>query len=150
MKASLEWKENMQFICDNYGHKLTVDATTEHSGNNVGPSPKMLLLDAMMSCTAMDSLAILKKMRQNITSFNVEIEGIKNTNYPIHFKEAKLHFFINGEIISDKAIQAVTKSLSQYCGVNYMVSKVCDIYFDITINNELVHKAKAKFIDPVE
>lgn len=148
MKASLQWQENMHFICDNDGHKVPVDAYSEHGGHDQGPSPKMLLLDAMMSCTAMDTLAILKKMRQTVTSFNIDIEAIKNTTHPIHFKEAKLHFIFEGDIQPEKAVKAATKSLTQYCGVNYMVSKVCEISFDITVNNIKVHSAKAEFQDP--
>lgn len=87
-------------------------------------------------------------MRQSVTTFKIEIEAIKNNSHPIHFKQAKLHFILEGEVAAEKAIKAATKSLTQYCGVNYMVSKVCAIEFDITVNGELVHSAQAKFEDP--
>jgi putative redox protein len=150
MKASLEWQQNMHFICDNDGHKVTMDASPEHGGEDKGASPKMLLLDAMMGCTAMDTISILKKMRQDVKNFTIDIEGVKNDAHPIHFKTATMNFRFEGELAPDKAIKATTKSLTQYCGVNYMVSKVCDITFNIFVNGESVHSAKAEFTDPVE
>lgn len=145
MKAAINWKENMYFVCDNNGHEVHIDASREHGGSNKGTSPKMLLLNAMMSCTAIDTLSILNKMRQKVTGLQVEIEGFNNDTYPIHFNKAMIHFIFEGEIHAEKLIKAASKSLSQYCGINYMVSKVCEISFKITLNGTHIHSALAQF-----
>ena len=86
MKANLSWNTQMQFTCENHGIKTTIDATQEHGGNEAGPTPKELVLNAMMGCTAMDVVSMLKKMRQEITAFKMEIEAEKTLEHPVHFK----------------------------------------------------------------
>lgn len=93
----------------------------------------------------MDAVSILNKMRQKISSFEVSIEAQKNETHPIHFISATLEFNISGEVLDEKAIKAVTKSLTQYCGVNYMVSKTCDISYRIINNGHNIYTGKANF-----
>ena len=145
MEAKLTWKENMQFECSNGEHSSLIDAFAEHGGEGTGPTPKELLLNAMMGCTAMDTISILKKMRQNVESFTIHIDAEKSTEHPIHFTSATLIFSLTGEINPEKVIKAATKSLTQYCGVNYMVSKTCDITFEITLNGEKIHRGQSDF-----
>lgn len=145
MYAKLKWIKNMQFECDNNGHKVIIDAFKEHGGDDQGPSPKELLLDAMMGCTAMDTRALLTKMRQDITSMHMEIDAEKTTEHPVHFKTAVIKFFMEGNGQTDKVIKAVDKSLTRYCGVNYMISKTCQITYEIYLNDEKIHTAEASF-----
>lgn len=146
----MTWVDGMHFKCFNNEHEINIDATIDHGGNNKGPSPKMILLDAMMSCTAIDTLTILNKMRQSVEGFEMEIEGIKNKSYPIHFKEVKLTFKLTGKLDHNKVLKAISSSLTKYCGVNYMISKVCKINYDIFINLELIHSDFAKFKTPID
>ena len=148
MKSNLTWVENMQFRCDTHGLITTIDAATEHGGNDAGPNPKELVLNAMMGCTAMDVVAMLKKMRQEITEFKMEIEAEKTTEYPVHFKSAELIYFISGPVEPEKAIKAVESSLSKYCGVNYMISTTCAITFKILLNGSVIKLGPVNFIEP--
>lgn len=145
MHAKLKWNSKMQFECTNNEHKITIDAFKEHGGEGLGPTPKDLLLDAMMGCTAMDTRSLLNKMRQNITQMEMEIDAVKTTEAPIHFKSALIKFNFKGEGDNDKVIKAVTKSLTKYCGINYMISKTCEITYDIYLNEEKIHTAIANF-----
>ena len=148
MKSNLTWVENMQFRCDTHGLITTIDAAKEHGGNDAGPNPKELVLNAMMGCTAMDVVAMLKKMRQEITEFKMEIEAEKTTEHPVHFKSAELVYFISGPVEPEKAIKAVESSLTKYCGVNYMISKTCAITFKILLNGSVIKLGPVNFIEP--
>ena len=148
MKANLSWIENMKFVCDNHGLSTTMDAEAEHGGTSAGPSPKEQVLNAMMGCTAMDVVAILKKMRQEMTEFKMEIEAEKTTAHPIHFKTAVLIFRLQGNLEAEKVLKAVESSLSKYCGVNYMISKSCAISFKVFLNNNMIKEGPVKFIEP--
>lgn len=148
MHASLSWKEGMRFVCENGAHHITLDATPEHGGSGLGPSPKEILLNAMMGCTAMDVVSMLKKMRQEISSFDMRIEVEKTIEHPIHFKTAQLVFLIKGQVDPEKAIKAVTASLTKYCGVNYIVSKSCLITAELILNDQSIYTAPVKFIEP--
>ena len=147
MKANLSWIENMKFVCDNHGLSTVMDAEVQHGGSGAGPTPKELVLNAMMGCTAMDVVAMLKKMRQEITEFKMEIEAEKNTTHPIHFKTAILIFRFQGSLEADKVIKAVELSLSKYCGVNYMISKTCAISFKIFLNDNMIKQGPVIFIE---
>lgn len=149
MNASLQWINGMEFVSDNRGHKLTMDASTEHGGQNKGPSPKELVLDAMMGCTAIDVISILKKMRQEITGFEMQIGADKTLEHPVHFKSASLRFSLEGNIEPEKAIKAVESSLTKYCGVNYMISKTCKINFHLEVNGRIIKSGSVNFVEPV-
>lgn len=135
MKASLNWLENMRFSCDNHGLVSSMDASVDLGGGSA-PTPKELILNAMMGCTAMDVVSMLKKMRQEIHQFKMEIEAEKTTEHPTHFKTAQLIYFLEGVIDEEKAIKAVTASMEKYCGVNFMISKTCEISYKVILNNK--------------
>ena len=148
LTANLNWSNEMSFECDNRGMKSTIDAMADFGGKNKGPTPKELVLNAMMGCTAMDVVSMLKKMRQGLEHFSMTIEAEKNLEHPIHFKTATIFFHLKGSLDPEKAIKAVTSSLTKYCGVNYMMSKTCEIGFEVFVNDLPVYQGKAEFIDP--
>jgi putative redox protein len=148
MKATLNWLEGMKFSCENRGHRLMIDASPDHGGSDSAPTPKELILDAMMGCTAMDVVSILKKMRQEIREFTMEVEAEKTSIAPTHFKKALLIFNLTGDILPDKVMKAVDSSLTKYCGVNYMISKTCEISYKLILNGQEIKEAKVQFIEP--
>lgn len=145
MHAKLKWVKNMQFECTNNSHKVIIDAFKEHGGDDEGPSPKDILLDAMMGCTAMDTRSLLTKMRQDIQTFEMSIDAQKTTEHPIHFESAQIIFDFTGDANDEKVIKAVTKSLTKYCGINYMISKTCEITYKINLNKTEIFKGSAVF-----
>ncbi len=135
----------MEFECDNRGIRSSMDASPEAGGKGLAPTPKELVMNAMMGCTAMDVVSILKKMRQEIREFWMENEVEKTGVHPIHFKKALLTFQLNGNLDADKVQKAVELSLSKYCGVNYMISFTCDIRYRIVLNGTEISNGKAIF-----
>jgi putative redox protein len=150
MQAKLKWENGMHFVCTNGAIQTHMDATIEHGGSGHGPTPKELVLNAMMGCTAIDVVAILKKMRQEITSFSMEIEAEKTLAHPVHFKTALLIFKLHGPIEPEKALKAVDSSLTKYCGVNYMISRRCAIRYQLEVNDQVVANSAVQFIEPAE
>lgn len=149
MKAQMKWLGKMAFEIDNHGIKTKTDATKDVGGEEQAPTPKELVLNAMMGCTAMDVVSIMKKMRQDFDNFSLEIDAEKTTSHPTHFKNAEIKFYMNGEVSPEKLIKAVEASLTKYCGVNYMISKTCDIGYRIILNDNEIKTGKADFVEPV-
>jgi putative redox protein len=149
MSATMNWLGGMQFETNNRGLVTQIDATTDHGGKNLAPTPKELVMNAMMGCTAMDVVSTLQKMRQTIERYTMSIEVEKNKEYPIYFTRANLTFHLFGNIDSDKLIKAVDSSLTKYCGVNYMISKVCEITYDLYLNEKKIKSGKTAFTDPL-
>jgi putative redox protein len=131
MKSSVNvlWDSNMKFVTALDGHQIVLDANVENGGNNKGPRPKALMMVASAGCTGMDVISILKKMRVNLTYFNVRIEGDIREEHPKKFERMKIIYEIKGvDIDYEKVKKAVDLSVERYCGVNanYRDSMVMD------------------------
>lgn len=148
MKASMNWNKDMHFSCHNGDIKTEIDAATDHGGNNLGPTPKELVLNAMMGCTGMDVVSILKKMRQEITNFSMDIESTNTKDHPVHFKTATICYYLAGPIDGQKAKQAVEASLTKYCGVNFMITRSCEMTFKLFLNGQQIHEGPVQFVIP--
>jgi putative redox protein len=148
MNAEMIWKGKMLFECDNHGVKSFTDGTLESGGDASAASPKELVLNAMMGCTAIDVVAILKKMRLEIQTFKMNVEAEKTKEHPIHFKTALLTFDLTGELRPEKVLKAVDSSLTKYCGVNYMISRSCEISYQVILNGEKIKHGEVNFAVP--
>ncbi len=145
MEANMKWIKNMQFECNNRDLKSRIDASLEHGGEAQYPSPKELLLNAMMGCAGIDVLLTLKKMRQQIEQFQIEIEAEQTVDFPIHFKTAKLIFDCFGPLDQAKLLRAVEGSMTKYCGINFMISQSCHITYQINLNGSFMYEGVALY-----
>lgn len=143
MEANLKWIKGMQFECNNRDLKSWIDASPEHGGEAQYPSPKELLLNAMMGCTGIDVLMTLKKMKQQIEEFNIRIQVEQTKNYPVHFKAAQIIFDCSGHLDVQKLQRAVEASMTKYCGINFMISQSCKISYKLNLNGILVKEGNA-------
>jgi putative redox protein len=128
-KAETQHNSDMQFTSVvNNKHKVIIDTTEAGGGHDAGPSPKPLLLTALSGCTAMDVVALLKKMRVNFTDFTVEAEADLRDEHPKIYTEIRLTYKIKiAEADYEKLEKAVELSKEQYCGVSAMLAMVCPI-----------------------
>src|SRR6266545_5045101 len=65
------------------GHALTLDTNHERGS---APTPMELLLVALGSCTGVDVEGILKKKRENVTEYRVEVSGVRREDHPRSYK----------------------------------------------------------------
>lgn len=146
MKAQLHWQGQMTFESEIRGHRHIVDAKAEHGGKELGPSPKEMLLEAIAGCTAMDVVSLMKKTRVEFEKFEIQIEAETTETHPKVFQEVRIDYQVIGQNPDLAKIQkAVDLSLTKYCGVSAMVSKVSPITYTITINGEKKAHGKARF-----
>lgn len=144
LTGELVWKEKIFFEVLNESAKSFTDATVEHGGEHLAPTPKELVLNGMMGCTAMDVLALLKKMRFEFVNFKMTASAEMTEAHPIHFKSVHLNYhLISKETDQSKLIKAVDLSMTKYCGVNFMISRVCPVTYDIHLNDQKLHSGQA-------
>lgn len=130
----LEWKKNMAFEAEINGHKLILDASPEVGGENKGPRPKTLMLAALAGCTGMDVVSLLKKMRIEITYFNVKIEANITEEHPKHYDNMHVIYQFGGnDLPMDKLENAVRLSQDKYCGVSATYKKGISVTWAIEI-----------------
>ena len=136
MKESIHinWKDGMAFEANVDGHKIILDAKPEVGGSNKGPRPKPLMMVALAGCTGMDVISILKKMRVDIKSFSVKIEGDITAEHPKHFSKMHIIYEFGGNNLPmDKLEKAIDLSQERYCGVSASYRKAMDLSHEIRI-----------------
>ena len=119
---SANGKAIVRFVADDLfvgvtpaGRALVLDTNSQRSS---APSPVELLLVALGSCTATDVAGILKKKRQQVTSYTVEVSGERRDEYPRSYTSMTVHHIVTGVGLSEKAVaQAVELSGHKYCSV---------------------------------
>ena len=132
--VSMNWLGDMAFQTSLNGHKITIDASEEHGGKDLGPRPKSLMLVALGGCTGMDVVSILKKMRVEYNSLEVVVEGDLAEEHPKKFLHMKIYYnFTGNNLPLDKIQKAVDMSREKYCGVaaNYKESMEIDHIINI-------------------
>ena len=136
MKSSinLAWKENMSFETEMNGHKIILDADPAVGGENKGPRPKPFMLLALAGCTGMDVISILKKMRVEVESFNVKVEGNLTEEHPKQYDKMHVIYEFKGKNLPmEKIEKAVNLSEERYCGVSAMYKKAIPLTTEIRI-----------------
>jgi putative redox protein len=131
---SAKWLNNMAFETEVSGHRIIVDADQSVGGENRGPRPKPFMLAALGGCTGMDVISILSKMRVEVDSFNVIVEGDLTEEYPKHFyKIHVIYEFTGNNLPPDKLQKAVSLSEERYCGVSAVYKKALELTSEIRI-----------------
>lgn len=103
---------------DAQGHVVTTDSSSENGGENFGVRPMQLLLMGLGSCSAIDVVSILKKQRQNIEGFRMQVSGEREQGKePSLWKTVHVQFKLEGEIDEEKAKRACALSIEKYCSV---------------------------------
>ncbi len=132
--VSTKWLENMAFESEINGHKIIIDAKEEVGGQDRGPRPKPFMLAALGGCTSMDVVSILKKMRVELKSLNVIVEGELSEEHPKRFLKMHVIYEVQGDNLPmDKIQKAVSLSEDQYCGVSAVYKQVMEITSEIRI-----------------
>lgn len=136
MKTSLaaEWKGNMEFDMEIGNHTLVIDAGKEAGGEDKGVRPKPLMLAALAGCTGMDVVSILQKMKVQLESFNLKVEGYATEAHPKHYYRMDVIYQFKGkELNYSKLEKAVNLSKEKYCGVSAAYQKCMELNYRIEI-----------------
>jgi putative redox protein len=133
--SSVSWKGNMAFEVSLNGHNFMIDAEPHVGGENLGPRPKPLMLSALAGCTAMDVVAILKKMRVEFDDLKVTVEGEQTEEHPKHFTKMMVKYEVWGKDLPlDKIEKAVNLSEERYCGVSVVYRKAMPVESQIVLH----------------
>jgi putative redox protein len=122
--VSLTLIEKMQFrLRTGSGHDVVMDAAGAAGGENAGPRPMEMLLAALAGCASMDVISILRKMRQDITVYEVAAHGETQDEHPQRFTVITLTHRVAGRAVVESMVRrAIFLSMSRYCPVYAMLS----------------------------
>ncbi len=86
--------------------------------STAAPSPMQALLLSGASCTGIDVVLILEKMRINLRSLRIECRGERREEHPRRFVTMHYTFTAAGDGLDrDKLERAVELSVDKYCSV---------------------------------
>ncbi len=137
MKITIKKQEgNFHMLASNEdGNSLAMDGSEEIGGEGKGMRPMQLLLSAAGGCSSIDVLLMLKKQKQSVESFEVEVEGhTEKVEEHRIFKTIVIHFKITGKVDPEKAERAVKLSLEKYCSVSKILEPTAEISYTLSVN----------------
>lgn len=115
------------------GYSLTIDTKGDRKS---APTPMELLLVSVAGCTAVDVVSILKKKRQDVRDYRVEISGERRDDHPRAFTKMKVHHIVYGNDVSEQAVAAAVElSDMKYCSVAATVRPTVEITTTFEIVN---------------
>ena len=121
MNAKIKWVEDQKMLGESgTGHSVVMDALD--SGKGVSPMEMLLL--GVGGCTSLDVLSILKKSRQDVVDFEVQVKAEREQTHPRIFHEVRVHYVIKGRKISTTQVEhAIKLSTEKYCGASITVGR---------------------------
>jgi putative redox protein len=134
--------EGRQFVAESgTGHALVMDDANGHTG----PKPIELALLALGGCTGFDVISILRKKRQKVTGYEIELRAEQNPEPPSYFTRVEIKHRLHGDIDPEAVEKAIHLSETKYCSVGAMISRTAKIEttFEILPEVEAEESAEA-------
>ncbi len=109
-------------------HTILIDAGKDVGGEDSGPPPLELLLLALGSCTGMDVISILRKKRQRITHYSVNVFANLAKDYPKTYTRIMVEHVIGGENVDPAAVaRSLELSITKYCPVHALLARATHV-----------------------
>ena len=100
---------------DDKGRAILLDSGEDA----IAPSPVVALLLALGGCSGMDVIGILRKKRQRVTSYAIELVGQRREEHPRSITAIEVVHRLTGEGLDPQAIaEAIELSDTKYCSVH--------------------------------
>jgi putative redox protein len=114
-------------------NRLRVEARTESgfdlrfdslpaSEGGIGPGPTESILATLAACTAMDVASILRKKRQRVDGYRIQVTGQKREAHPQVFTAISVEHQVTGEVTVEALRRSIELSATAYCPVSAMLS----------------------------
>ena len=135
MEIEVKKVEGLKLIGKNdSGHEIVIDTGKEYGGHDSGPKPMELLLLSLGSCTLMDVISLIDKMRVDYDDITVKVSGERRNEHPKTFKNIEIKYIVYGKDPDESKIKkAIALSIEKYCSVHSMLEKTASISNSLAI-----------------
>ena len=133
--------EGRQFVAESgTGHAIVLDDANGHTG----AKPIELALLALGGCTGFDVISILRKKRQTVTGYEIELHAEQNPEPPSYFTRVEIRHRLRGEVDPEAVRKAIHLSETKYCSVGAMISKTAKIETTFEILPDITKEISAE------
>ncbi len=110
-----KWLGGMAFESDNTsGNSFKIEDADESDGLR----PKSLMLSALAGCSGLDVASLIKKMKLEVDTFQIDTIANLTDEHPKHYDAVKVEYHFYGSNLNEERLQrAVDLSVDKYCGV---------------------------------
>ena len=116
------------------GHAQVLETNSARAS---AATPMELLLIALGGCTAVDVVSILKKRRETVTGYRVEVRGERRGEYPRKFTRIEVRHVLRGRGLTEASVAcAVELSETKYCSVAASLRPGVEIVSSYVIEEE--------------
>ncbi len=128
--VSVRWRDHLVFEGGGAGRpSIVMDGDSK-----AATSPVELLLVAGAGCTGADIVGILEKMRVDLRTLEMDVEGTRRDEHPRRFTAIHFRFRVSGAGIDEtKVRRAVDLSLEKYCTVMASLAPDIRVSYDVAI-----------------
>lgn len=138
MKATVSLDHGMTFIgVANSGHAVKMDSHPSVGGDDDGVRPMEMLLLGLGGCTGMDVISILRKKRQDVTGFDIQLDAEQADEHPHVFIHITIKYIVRGRNVKPAAVaRAIELSATKYCPAQAMLAEAAVINSTFEIIDE--------------
>ncbi len=135
MNATVKWQKRLTFTgTADSGFSVPLGGSPKAGGDNDGFRPMELIAIGLAGCTAMDTISILQKKRQEVIDFEVNVHTERAEEHPRVFTHIKIEFYITGRAVDKNAVlRAIELSAERYCPAQGMLLQVVPIDLEYQI-----------------
>jgi putative redox protein len=137
-KMTLGWQGNFRFVARNEkGLSVNFDAPIPNGGEETALSPMENVLASLAACSSYHVVSILRKKRQELSEYSVEMTADRRDESPRVFTSIHLKYIVKGKRVSEEAVKsAIRLSEEKYCSVGGMLKSAVKITSSYEISQE--------------
>lgn len=135
LSSNLVWNDDGFRFDALSGSGIAVVIGKDGAEQRVGPGPKELVCMALGSCAGTNLVSLMKKMRQQVTKIEINVEAQVAETDPMVFTHVLTTYKIWGKNVDPAKVKKALDYIEEkYCGVLHMVNKTAktEYAFEIT------------------
>lgn len=146
--ARVVWQGKMQFVgsANESGLPLHLDGSPDE---NRGVRPVEALLIGLGGCSGMDVISILRKMRQDVTNYEIHLHGERAPEHPKVYTDITVEHVVTGRELDRASVaKAVRLSETKYCSVSNTLVKGSRVTHSATVRESTLLETVPQPGDP--
>lgn len=131
----MAWAGDMRFAAKSEtGADVILETGKKYGGSGDNPTPMEAVVMALASCSGMDIVMILKKMRVELKKLEIKVDAKRRNEDPSYFEDIKMTFIASGDGLAQEQLEkAVGLSVDKYCSVAAMLREKASITYEAVV-----------------